>query len=219
MDAGAVTAGRGTVPEEVPLLWWFVAAPALAGAPADPFGDVVRDEAERYRLHVELSTLAAKNAWSGVDRTYRKLEALGPVDLDDAALGAQAARTAGDVLGAIERLERSIAGIPWTDDPASAYVRARRQIDVMLDHHGYVHVAVYLPHPPALEVDPPPFAPEDQAAIAFAAKRLDKDGGFMGLLPIGRYAIGDVTFVVAARAPMVEVRVGTPPSSGSVIQR
>ena len=86
-------------------------------------------EAEQYRLREELSSLAEKNAWSGVERTYEALEALGlPLSLEDMTLGALAARNEGNMLAALERLQRAVQLAP-ADADTTAYAEAQAAID------------------------------------------------------------------------------------------
>src|SRR5262245_952307 len=91
----------------LPVAWLWLAAPSALGANTP---DERGDSAERMRLHDELALLAKRKAWSGVERLYRKLEALGPpIARDDHLLAAEAARAEGNVLSAVHRLELAAA--------------------------------------------------------------------------------------------------------------
>lgn len=175
-------------------------------------------EAERYRLHTELGALAEKNAWAGVERTFVELAALGlPLEVEDWMLGAQAARVEGNLIEALVRVQRALQVEAAPDDPT--YRTAKEVEQQLLSRYGFVHVVVYTPGKriPPLVRDDMPFAPEEQKAIAWAQARLAGTRAFMGLLPLGEYAVADQRFEVVAGAPMLEVRVGTPPEAGTVV--
>lgn len=213
---------------------WLASALAVALAVASPVANAgggdpwaladaeaaadARANAERERLELEILTLAQRNAWTGVERTFVALDRLGtPISLRAYSLGSQAARTRGDLLAAVDRLERGVAQGTGGDGLAAELVAARDVLTDLGDRYGYLHVTVYA-KPARLVRDPIPFSPEEQAAIAFAHERMVRDRAFMGLVPSGRYTLGDLAFTVIAGAPMVEVRVGTPPESGTTAQ-
>jgi len=193
------------------VLWLLAALVARAG----------EAEAEQYRLRSELATLAEKNAWSGVERTYVALAALGlPLSLEDMTLGALAARHGGDLRAAYERLQRAVQ-LPPEDAQSTAYAEAKAAIEDIKSRYNFVHVVVYDTRKKFPNVERPelPFSPEDQRAIAFAQERIATTRAFMGLLPVGSYRLGEQTFEVVPmteRVPMLELRVGMPMVSGAV---
>lgn len=189
--------------------WCLVAPSAVAGTPA---------EAEFNRLQEELISLSERNAWSGVERAFVAMQGLGlPLTPDQYRLGTEAARARGDIYNALARIQLALALLQQQDatavqDPNSPYGQLKSLRTDLETRFGYVHVVVYPPaKAPAFARDSMPFATDESKAIEWASTRLGETQAFLGLLPGGRYTLGDQTFDVAPGAPMVEVRVGQPP--------
>lgn len=67
------------------------------------------DVAEKLRLTEEQKKLAARNAWTGVERAYEALQATKcPLEYDNLFLGAESARMLGNVFQQYERLKASL---------------------------------------------------------------------------------------------------------------
>lgn len=174
------------------LLGWLLwTTPASAQDPA----------AELRRLEGEIRTLAQKNAWSGVDRTYRAMVALEiPLPGADHALAAQAAIADGDALLALLRLRRVVESPEVPDDPADATARAdaKSALERLATRYGPVSLSVGTGRDPTLLRPEAPFAPDERVAIKRATERLAADRLFRGLLPVGRYVVDGVMFEVVA---------------------
>lgn len=190
------------------LLAWCLAAPAAA-APS---------QAEFNRLQEELISLSERNAWPGVERTFLALQALGlPLTADQYRLGTESARARGDLYTALARLQLALGLLQQQDpvavqDPNSPYGQLRSLRTDLEARFGYVHVVVYPPaRAPSLARESTPFATDEARAIAWADARLQETQAFLGLLPAGRYTLGDQAFEVVPGSPMVELRVGRPP--------
>lgn len=172
------------------LLATLLTPPAFAGGQAS---DVAGAEARR--LSGELSTLARRQAWRGVDRTYRALVQGGAaLELQDHLLGADAARALGDLATCRARLLAAVAH-------RADWVALER-----LHAFDSQHTAVNL-HGTALEATAAAFAPEHREALAFARTALARDGRFAGYLPQGRYRLDGVAWDLAAEP----FQMGTPP--------
>jgi hypothetical protein len=144
--------------------------------------------AEVDRLREELGQLARRNVWVGVDRTYREMEALAPDRLvaNDHFVAAQAAAATGDTWLVTTRLRAAlatgedVAGVrEWLTEIARRYGR----VQLTGDH---------------LEAVRPPFAPDEAEAVRHAAATLEAEHHFDGLLPVGKYRVGDEIVVVKA---------------------
>ena len=180
---------------------------------ADTAAQAEAQLAEQIRLRAELDRLAARNAWAGVSRVFAELEAAGPpVPLDVVLLGAQAALAEGDVLLAVQRLQDATTGEPRDGD---AWGRAREQLADLEHRYGAVRITVYTPKVPELDRPEMPLAPDERTVIEEVRRRVLKERRFLGMLPVGRYVLGEVPFEVQSRAPIADVRVGVPPQSGS----
>lgn len=157
----------------------LVAGPALAG------NKQAQRQAEAHRLQEEMSKLAQRNAWSGVDRSYRKLMKLKKVKIKPEAhtLGAQAARNEGDVSAYMKRLQR--AGAAGKDELAAA-------------KRAYGRVVIKRQRKRELKPATAPFDPTHRKVIEKAAARIKKKGRYKGWLPVGRYTIGPNRFEVKA---------------------
>jgi len=166
----------------VPLLLSLLltSTPALAARSSDV------QQSEYHRLSGEMRSLCRRQAWQGVDRTYRALVATGvePSALDHVR-GADAARALGDIASARERLLASVRLQVHRDAIEELY-----RIDTEL---GRVALAGE-----GLSAEAPPWLPEHRAAVAFAAERLAEEGRFVGFLPPGAYRLGDHRIEVVA---------------------
>jgi len=155
------------------LVLYLTLAPCLASE------DRSAQVSEHQRLHVELERLAAKQAWSGVERTWRDLLATG-VDPEDGdrITAAQGALALGDLSAARERLL-----------PVATRTEDRDVIETLyrIDHD---YGRVRLVGSTELVIEERPFLPEAAAAVAFAAQRVAEEGRFEGHLPPGRYRYG-----------------------------
>jgi hypothetical protein len=190
------------------MLQWAITA-SLAGTVASPSGSDISpptgtpraiapagaaERGEIKRLSEEIEQLAARNAWPGVERSFRQLQALGgSLDFEAWVRGAQAARSRGDIAAVRDRLiaAREVGWDPTVDEWLG-------DIEVRFGH------AVLRADPSAhlrLECDDPPMDPDLARAIAFARDELGQTGTFDGLLPVGLYRVLDTRFGVTARLP------------------
>jgi hypothetical protein len=139
--------------------------------------------------------------WSGVDRLYRKLEALG-VDptLDDYMLGAYAARELGQVLAVRDRL-KSAARMHQSKD----IVEWLWKID---NTYGRVELVSVPPRSTTFEAGVMPFDPDQRKAVEAAVQSVADDGMFVGMLPIGEFTFSGQAFKVE---PGLSVRIEVSP--------
>lgn len=196
--------------EVVVLLGWAIVAAAFAGhgtaakaavsagSGSDASADA--DAGEAQRLSEDLERLAAKDAWTGVERTFLQLQGLGvPLSFDEWIRGAQSARMRGDIGRARDRLaaanalreERSV--LDWMWDIASRY----GDVALRCDPGSWL----------ALEVVDAPTDPDTLKAITFARARVHDACAFEGMLPLGTYKLYDSPFTVSERADPVVVDV------------
>jgi len=174
-------------------------------------------EAEHTRLSEEMRMLASRNAWRGVEDSYEKLEALQDrgveLSVDDVWYGAQAARSLGDLSTAYARLKTAQslgtndAIDQWVDDIESSYGRVELSVDA--------HYAGSFALTPA-EM---PFDPEGRGAIESAQTSLAETRAYRGLLPLGRYQLGDHSFEVGTDGSVSSVALvgrGSAPPDESV---
>src|SRR5690606_867409 len=136
--------------------------------------------AERVRLTEELSKLASRNAWSGVERTYLKLDALGvPLRPEAHLLGAKASLSSGDMGAARERLRRGLE----LGGGGAAVEELGQTLQMIEQSYGLVTIEVAPQRVAALLRPDPPFASHERKAIEFAQARVATERGFRGLLP------------------------------------
>jgi len=174
-------------------------AVALTLAPASVAFAQTNDaaQAEYVRLSSEMKRLAEKNAWEGVEMTWVKLQENGVApQYEDWYLAAQAARSAGDVTAARDRLiaaneireEREVMDWLWEID--SSYGKVSLTADV-----GTL----------TLEPEEMPFHPDRAAAVRFAQAKVTETGAYEGYLPEGRYLFGTFEVVVVPRVQTVMI--------------
>ncbi|MED5370529.1 MAG: hypothetical protein VX899_05935 [Myxococcota bacterium] len=159
-------------------------------------------QAEYYRLHDECMKLAKRQLWDGVARLYLEMEATGAaLRYDDYVAGAMAARHAGDVLLAYERLQaaakldgtREVIDWLWTIDTQFGRVELRTDPQA----------------PASLEPARMPMLPDQRAAVEHAQAQLAQTGAFVGFLPAGDYSFAGQGFTVQAGPKEVLILVRT----------
>jgi hypothetical protein len=184
-------------------LWLAVVGLALCPGLAGAADDRTALEAEHVRLSEEMRMLASRNAWRGVEDSYQKLEALAErgvaLTVDDVWYGAQAARSLGDLGTAYARLKtaQSIgtneAIDQWVADIEASY--------------GSVELSVDERYGESFELTPAqmPFDPEGRGAIEAAQRSIAETRAYEGLLPIGRYELGDRSFEVGTDGSVASI--------------
>jgi len=179
---------------------WLLATLLPSSSAAEPW----RNNAEARRLVTEMNDLARRNAWAGVSQTYERAIALPGVNYDSAVhwLAAEAARNEGDMVITWRRLNRVLQIEPL--HPDAIYQRA-----VIEASYGQVTLkARSKPDaPPALLGEDLGFNPEYRIAFTHAQEALTEAGRYEGVLPLGRYQLGEVAFEVFGGEPLlVKVR-------------
>ncbi|MBX2801046.1 MAG: hypothetical protein KTR31_25425 [Myxococcales bacterium] len=154
--------------------------------------------------------LSQKNAWVGVDRTFKQLVDMGlDLTLQDHMLAAQASMESGDMLNALVRLQTGIQLEVQSSDAGSPYQQAKSQIAELQTRYGQVHIIVQDDRMvPALFRNPMPFSAQERQAIAFAQSQLAQTRAFLGLLPAGSYRLDVEVITVEAGQPMQVTRFG-----------
>lgn len=148
-------------------------------------------QAEYFRLSQELEKLAARTAWTGVERTYQALIATG-VDprFGDYVIGAHGARAVGDITAAHDRLLA-----------ASKLKEEREVLDWLWEiesNYGIVTLACD-PGAAELRAESMPFEPDQAHAVEFAMARIAESGTFTGYLPQGKYYFANYEVKVIPR--------------------
>lgn len=181
-------------------LWLVLPGAAAAEPPVAEAGDVSvsADRGEYQRLTEEVARLAAKNAWSGVERTFLALQATGfPLSFEDWVAGAQSARTLGDARATRERLEaaktlredRSVIDWLWNLDTQFG------KVSLACDPGSYI----------TLIPKQTPFDPDQMRAIEHARAEIHDRCFFDGLLPAGQYEFYNRTIDVRPKVNTVQI--------------
>ena len=181
-------------------------------------------QAEVQRLAEEMNQLAVKNAWAGVDRTYRQIETLGDgafaLAQDPAALhflGAQAARNLGDIRRYKSLIQRATTALLATgrspDDQQLAMLQG--ELTAIDQAYGAVTIAPRSKRSanakkgeavgPELVPAVMPFAGDQRVSIERARAQIMETGSFSGLLPAGAYTLGTESFAVIAGTNVPQV--------------
>jgi hypothetical protein len=178
-------------------------------------GDDAARRAEVKRLAEEMAQLAADNSWSGVRRTYEKIEGLGDdafnLAIDPVSLhlqAAQAARHLGETRRYKSLSQRAKASLLEAgrspDDPVLQAVEAElAQIEEL---YGSVRITPRSKPTakaakgedigPELIPKEMPFGGDLRASIERARDEISKSGEFSGMLPKGSYTLDGLSFEV-----------------------
>lgn len=165
--------------------------------------------AEKLRLEEEMKKLAAKNAWTGVERSYQALVDLNvPLTQEDHLLGSQAARFLGKTFEMYNRLQKA------------KELGSTAEIDTELggieQRYGFVDIKGNPRKPQILSVAAMPFSPDERKSIEWANTVLTNTGSFHGMLPIDvEYQIGGQTFSAKTGPDWQNVVLGKAPKTAT----
>ncbi|MBT3221824.1 MAG: hypothetical protein HN348_22325 [Proteobacteria bacterium] len=171
----------------------------MLGGSAFPLASLAQvpcNTAEYNQLSQEMSSLATRNFWTGVERAYVKLEQLDGCELSfqHHQLGAEAARFVGKTSEMVQRLRRG-----HELEPAAGLDSA---ITATEDNYGQVYIQGKQQRPPKLVREAMPFSPDQRKSIERATEVLANTGQFDGLLPSGDYVAGGVAFSIQPGSPV-----------------
>lgn len=178
---------------------------SLLSSPAYAGKDVM---AERVRLQEEMTNLASRNVWNGVERNYLKITELDvPMLVVDHVLGAQSAQSQGNILAAVMRLELAVALNPEDPDSQAQQIQAQDQLNGILKSYGRIEINVHPPRIAGLIRFKMPFPQQEVQTILVARQTVLDSGNYRGLLPIGDYMIDGEKFKVVASDVWQEITV------------
>ena len=156
-----------------------------------------RGEAEYYRLRDELQVFASKNAWTAVERVFRKIKKTEhPLGQLDWLAGARSAQFLGNVKATYFRLSKAINIAE--DQMVLDWLWAIDQ------EYGQLFVAADV-GTATLEPEKTPFDPTHKKAISFAQSRVNETGVFDGYLPEGVYHFSGHRIVVNPHASAMRI--------------
>lgn len=158
---------------------------SLAGAPTALAADEA-SQAEVQRLSEQVRSLAGRNAWAGVSRTYAEAAALGELPCDLHAIGASGAKQVGDMWAAYQRYEAALACDPDGGHDA--------QLDAIDRAFGRVKISFQAKKHPPLEPVQMPFDPDQRKVVLLAQEQSEDSKVYEGMLPAGEYRVGGLTF-------------------------
>ena len=179
-----------------------ISSPAWA-AESDEEEPPVKTEssAEYVRLSHEMEKLATRNAWSGVERAFRRMEEHGAEPrFDDLVRGAHAAQALGDITSTRARLMK-----------ANAMVEDKEILNWLWDideHYGEVYLAGDLGKV-ELACSQMPFNPVQAKAVEFAVQQVQDTGIYAGYLPQGSYTFATRSIEVQPRVQSVRMDLRT----------
>lgn len=151
---------------------------------------------EHVRLADEMTKLAKRGAWRGVDRSYRAMIELQRkdvvLDYGDHFLAAQAARELGNVTLVYRRLllARDVDARDEVKNWISDIMRQYGEVELIIPdrYKGEANLAVAVM----------PLQPDQRSTIGMAQQRVTEGRSYNGLLPAGEYTFGPHTFTVLA---------------------
>ncbi|MBX2799168.1 MAG: hypothetical protein KTR31_15955 [Myxococcales bacterium] len=185
--------------------WVLVVMALVLGLPG---AAMACDNAEFLRITEEQKKLAARNAWTGVERAYGNL--IGTrceLQFEQHFLGAESARQLGKTWEQFERLTQAHALRPEPSvlDSLAAIEEAYGRVDIQGDPRRR----------PELTRPEMPFAPDERKGIEWAQTVMSETGSFYGMLPAGKYLVGPLEFTVVAGQPFEVIAVGNASKVGT----
>ena len=176
-------------------------------------------EAERVRIVEDMTRMSRRGTWNAVDNKYKELLELGKdVALpEDHMLGATASFNMGRIEATCVRIQRTLEAIERLQDDAKyaeLKVQAENWISQLRSTFVPVNISINRSYQgeKELKIAQLPFLPEEADALKRAQKMLEEKGEFRGMLPLGEYTIGDVSFSLQGQnvdvlTPMEEYRI------------
>jgi len=151
-----------------------------------------REDAEMERYVEDMNTLAERQAWPGVERSYEKILELQGVEISREVhlTAASSARALGDMAAVLDRLKRAQTIKP--NDEVGAWISS------IEEDFAPVELRSVPPRDLTLTPETMPFEPDKRGAVELAGQRLTEDGEFVGLLPVGQYTLQGQEFEVIA---------------------
>jgi hypothetical protein len=154
-----------------------------------------QESAEATRLENEMTKLADKAAWSGVDRTYENWKKVR--DENDNTkwpiyqLAAHAAMMLGKAASRYFRLWTALALLKLAQGPSEQHDKMNKEIKILGDKWALVDIRLTRKSDASLVPVPSIDARlGGSEAINLAQEKLRTDRKFAGLLPLGGYTIG-----------------------------
>ena len=180
----------GSVPLYIKLFTIsFVAIMLASDLYAAPIDDA-QATAESNRLIREMESLASRNAWQGVERTYQRLlDSQATITASTHILAGDASISLGDTWEAYQRYFRALQ----IDDTAAAGQHLRQ----IRNNFGRVEILRKNKASVNLTAAKSSFQPDVRKSIEHAVHELDETGGFNGMLPVGTYEVNGQTITVA----------------------
>ena len=169
-------------------------------ATEDEYSD---NTAEFQRLENELASLAERQHWTGVERTYHRLVESNPNNISYAShrAAADAARNSGDIGATLARLTHAITS--YSSDPATDAID-RSLFEELESQFSDVEITTWPASTADLQfVGIMPFQPDKRLQIESAAAALLEEGSFTGMLPVGDYTVNDREFTVVSGARVI----------------
>ena len=165
-------------------------------------------EAERVRIVADMDRMARRGTWPAVNKKYHELMELGKdiVLPEDHFLAAQASLNLGRIEATCIRIQRTLVAMeriksdPEKDSNQYDEMKVEAENWLLQLRSSFVPVNISINRSykgdRELKISQQPFLPEENDALKRAKEMLEKNGEFRGMLPIGDYTIGDITFAL-----------------------
>jgi len=173
---------------------------ALATEDEEEYSD---SSAEFQRLENELASLAERQHWAGVERTYHRLVQSNPNNISyySHRAAADAARNSGNIGATLARLTHAITS--YSADPSTDAID-RSLFEELESQFSDVEITTWPTSTAELQfVGVMPFQPDKRLQIESAVTTLLETGSFIGMLPIGEYTVDNRAFTVVSGARVV----------------
>lgn len=172
-------------------LGWSVAVSSAHG------GD--NADAEQVRLEEELTSLASRSAWVGVERVYQDLvsKKKGLLDYRTHLLGAYAANDRGDLKSVFDRLKLAKA-LNAEDQEVNRWFSQIGEVYTLVN----IEVSHTYRRPITLQAEGLGFQPDAVRSVEAAQKWLERERAYYGPLPRATYQLNHVRFEVAGKQLM-----------------
>lgn len=151
------------------------------------------ESAEAKRLEAEMSKLAVKAAWSGVDRTYKEwLKVRDETDITKwpiHQMAAQAAMMLGKADSRYVRLWIALALLNRAQGPLEERDKISKELKLLGDKWAYVEIRLTRKSSDSLEPVSVDASEGGTETIRLAQEKLRAERKFFGSLPLGTYSI------------------------------
>jgi tetratricopeptide (TPR) repeat protein len=163
-----------------------------------------RKEGERVRLADEMKNVLKNNKYGAAYQMYEEMLGLNALlTASDHYNGGVAALNVGRIQEAKDAFQKATRSLRTAPDAGMSTLASNELVNIA-GSYGGVFIALPLGEG-VLTISELPFDPRQRRAFEYAQKTLEGGERFIGLLPVGDYTLGGISFEVKAGQTLIKI--------------